>query len=207
MPQRKMYRRKKKVVQRKKLVVPRKRITSYTHRFVRNFDSGTISGNALYAPYLSGASFSLSQVPNASEFTSLFDMYKLTYVILKFYLTIDPSAQTATTATFPRIWLAADYDDATAPSTLDDLRQHARVRDTVLTPNRPVIFKVRPAIASTIYQTGVSSTYGPRWNAWIDCQNSSTPWYGLKWGLDDFTNTNYRLKIEGKMYFACKDVR
>lgn len=181
--------------------------TALTHRFTRYFNSGVVNGNALHLPYLSAASFSLSQIPNVGEFTALFDMYKITFVQLRFHLNIDPSAQPAATSVYPKLYYATDYDDSTAPSSLDDLRQHARMKVRVLTPNRPVIVNIRPAIASTVYQTAVSSTYSPKWRQWVDCQNSSTPHYGLKWGIDNLTNTAYNVQIEGRMWFSCKDVR
>lgn len=177
------------------------------HYFRRNFNFGDLPGNAVHAPYLAANTFSFSQLPNVIEFTSLFDRYMITHVQLKFFLTIDPSAQAAASAVYPRMWWVRDYDDSIAPGSLDSLREHAKVSTKILTPNRPVIVNIKPAVLSETYRSALATTYSPKWRTWIDCGATDCPHYGLKYGIDNFTNTNYVLRVEGIMWFACKDTR
>lgn len=181
-----------------------------TYYFKRSFAQiapGAFSGNAAYTPYLNAYSFNLAQLPNVADFTALFDRYMITHIQLRFYLKIDPSAQTASTASYPKLYYVKDYDDASAPGSLDVLREHSRCVQKVLHPNRPVIVNIKPAVLHEVFRTGVLTSYSPKWKQYIDMANTNVEHYGLKWGIDDFTNTNYKLDIEGKMWFQCKDIR
>lgn len=180
------------------------------HFFRRSFAQiapGAFSGNAAYNPYLNVYSFNLAQLPGVTDFSNLFDRYMITHVQLRFYLKIDPSAQTAATATYPKLYTVKEYDDSSTPTTLDQLREHNKCQVRVLFPNRPVIVNIKPAVLSEVYRGVATTSYTPKWKQWIDMENRDVPHYGLKWGIDDFTNTNYKLDIEGKMWFACKDQR
>lgn len=187
--------------------VNRNRDVHFFKRSYAQIAPGSFAGNVAYAPYLNAYSFNLAQLPNYTEFSNLFDRYMLTHVQLRFTLKIDPSAQAAASAVYPKLYYVKDYDDSSSPASLDVLREHSRCVQKVLYPNRPVIVNVKPAILQEIYRSGVATTYSPRWKTWIDCNTMDCPHYGLKWGLDDFTNTNMKIDIEGKMWFACKDAR
>lgn len=177
------------------------------HHFCRRYDQSNWSGNALYNPFLIAATFSFDQLPNYADFTSLFDRFKINFIKLYVYLKIDPSAQAAATAAYPKLYWTKDYDDSSAPATLNEMREHKTCKVKVLNPNRPVIITLRPAILSEVYRTAVTYSYSPKWKQWIDCATPNVPHYGLKIGIDDLTNTNYQVKVEGKMWFSCKDTR
>lgn len=177
------------------------------HYFKRWFDNGTITGNAVYAPYVATKTFALNQVPNVSEFSALFDQYQITKAVVKYYLKIDPSAQSASGASYPKIYYCRDLDTSAPPSTLDELRQRNNLVVRVLNPNKPVTFVLKPNVLGLIFQSGVSNQYEPRYNVWADMSDPSTIHYGFQWGIDDFTNTNYKLTSECILYFKCKNVR
>lgn len=197
---------KKRFYKRRRVINPNlKRDIYYFKRYISNPE--TITGNAVHAPYLAGYSFNLGQLPNVGEFTALFDQYRITYIQVKFFLKIDPGAQTAATASYPRIFYCRDYDDDVLPPSLNVLREHNRTSVRVLHPNRAVTVGFKPAIADLIYSSPTSSAYSPQWKQWIDCNNSAVPHYGLKWAIDDFTNTNYRLSTEVRYWFQCRGMR
>lgn len=177
------------------------------YSFKRRFQQAVISGNAAYNPYLTGVSWSLNQLPSVSEFTSLFDRYKITYIKLYVHLKVDPSAQSATAATYPKLYYIKDFDDASTPASLDALREYANCQVKVLNPNRPVVIRIRPSQLNLVYRTGISSSYTPKWNQWVDMGTTDIPFYGLKMGIDNLTNTNYTVDIEAKMWFKCKAIR
>lgn len=177
------------------------------HFFKRSFLDGTIVGNATYAPYLQGKSIVLNSIPNVSEFQNLFDRYMITYAKVYYHLKIDPSAQTASTATLPKLYVVKDYDDDNAPTSINQLREHSKCRFYVMNPNRPVVIKLKPAISSSVYNTAITSTYSPKWKQWIDMASVVTPHYGWKIAIDDLTNTNYKVDVEVKLWFRCKDIR
>lgn len=177
------------------------------YHFRRFAIASQVSGNAIHIPYLNGISFRLDQVLNNSEFANLFDNYRINAVALRFFLKIDPSAQTAATSNYPRLYYVRDYDDAIAPSTLNELREHGMSRVKVLQPNKPVSIMIKPAIADTVFRTGVTTSTVPKWKQWCDMAHTNIEHYGLKYGIDDFTNTNYKLDVEVVYYFSCKGLR
>lgn len=178
----------------------------YFKRFVTN--PGTFTGNAITGdPLLQGISFAINGVAGIGEFSALFDQYMLTHVQMMFHLRIDPSAQTATTAIYPKLYWFTDYDDANAPPSLNAVREHPRCKIAVLNPNRPVICNIKPAVLNEVYRSPTTSSYNPKWRQWLDFAQTDVPHYGLKFAIDNFTNTNYIVSTELKFWFACKGVR
>jgi len=176
--------------------------------FTRGMNNpGTYTGNVAYAPLLQASAFTFTSLVNASEFTALFDQYKITHVQVKFFLKIDPGAQSAAGASYPKLFTITDHDDESPPASLNVMREHPRCRIRVMNPNRPVTVNIKPAILGLAYKTAVASAYCPKWKQWIDCNDSMVPHYGLKWAIDDLTNTNYKVDTEVKMWFACRGAR
>lgn len=166
-----------------------------------------IVGAAGFVPYTNWYGAALSEVLNSSEFTTLYDQYRLNYVVLKFWLKIDPSAQAAASASYPKIFYYRDYDDSTVPGNLNEIRENQRCRVVVMNPNRPVVIKFRPNMLQLMYNDAISSTFKPAWKQWVDCSLSSARHFGIKFAIDDLTNTNYRVDIEKWIYFSCRNTR
>lgn len=181
-------------------------ISQQIHRFRRNYQALTITGNVAYAPYQQSFDTRLSYLPNATEFSNLYDQFKITYVVHRFFLEVDPSAQTAATAIFPKLYYVRDQDSL-GLLTLDEIRERSNCRIKVLTPQRPVIVKYKPNILQEVYRGTVTTTYSPKWNTWIDMSNTDASHYGLIWALDNLTNTNLKVNVQTTVYFACKNTR
>lgn len=177
------------------------------HWFQRMYQSGALAGNALFAPYLTASSYQLSDLPGVTDFANLFDQYMITKVELRFFLQIDPSAQAAASAFYPKLVWAIDRDTATAPASLNEIYEYGNSKSAVLLPTRPVKIVFKPSVLGLSYQSAVASTYTPKYNQWVDMSNTSTPHYGLRWAIDNFTNTNYSLIVHSKYTFACKNTR
>lgn len=177
------------------------------HYFVRQYNHADISGNSVFTPFLKGYLFQLNALPGITDFTTLFDRYMVTHWQLRFYLTVEPGAQAAASAIYPRMWYVKDYDDASDPSSLDLLRQNGKCKTVSLNPSRPVVINIKPAVLTETFKVAGFPSYSPKWKTWIDMDNVDVPHYGLKIGIDDLSNTNYRVRVEGKAWFACKDTR
>lgn len=201
--------RKKKVFRKptRKPVTTSSNIKKDVYAFKRRYHDGTIPGNAVYAPYLQGLSTSLNRLPGISDFSNLFDRYMITYIKVYYHLKIDPSAQSGSVATFPKLYYVRDYDDGSAPLSLNEMREHSKCTYRVLNPNKPVVFGFRPSTLTEKYRSPISTTYSPQWNQWIDMAAPDVPHYGWKIGIDDLTNTNYKVDVEVVMWFKCKDTR
>lgn len=177
------------------------------HHFKRMADSGTITGLATYTPFLAGYQFTFDSIPGYTEFTNLYDQYRINFIVQKWHLRIDPGAQVAASATYPKLYWVVDNDDSTAAANINELRQHSRCRMAVMNPNKPVVVKFRPNILMQAYESATTTAYVPKWKQFVDCADSSTPHYGLKIAIDDLSNTNYKVTVETYFYFTMKDVR
>lgn len=166
----------------------------------------TISGNVAYAPYQAANVYQLDHLPNVSDFANLFDHYRINKIVMRFWLRIDPSASSAATASYPKLYSVIDNDDNTLLSQ-SQMREHPNCKIQVLQPNRPVVRAFCPSTLSLSYLSAVASTYTPKWKQWVDMANTGVPHYCLKWNIDDFTNTNYKLDVETCYYFSVKGVR
>lgn len=193
---------------------PLRAVASQVHKFTRMF-AGTgntggalsLTGNAVYAPYLGNFGCTLSQVVNVNEFANLFDQYKITYCRARWFLSIDPGAQTATTANYPKLFWCRDYDDDGTVASLNDLRENVRTKVAVLRPDRPVTIGFKPNVLQAMYGTALASTYKPAFNQWIDMSQTTTKHYGYKFGIDNLTNTAYKVEVEVQLWFECKNAR
>lgn len=180
---------------------------SQVHHYRRFTSGATITGNAVYAPFLSVADIKLQDVQAPGEFTGLYDQYRINFVVFKFYMKIDPGAQAAGASNIPRLFWYRDFDDSNVPASLDEMRENSKCKMALLTPNRPVTIKVRPNVLNQVYNSAVTVNYEPKWKTWLDCTAANTPHYCFKYAIDDLTNTNYRINIERKVYFSCRQPR
>jgi len=125
--------------------------------------------------------FALSSLRNSSDFTNLFDQYRINYVDLFFKLVTNPDGQTSTTLPstyFPTLWFVRDYDDST-PMTVADMQERQDVKRIVLRPDQINKIRVNPKFLAMSYQTLTSTGYSPR-TGFIDCVDSAVPHYALK---------------------------
>lgn len=149
----------------------------------------------------------VSDVINSGDFTGLYDQYRVNKLVLKFYLKVDPGAQSAATANVPRLYWYRDCDDSSSPGSLNEIRENATAKVAVLSLTRPVTVVLRPNVLNTVYSSNLLSNYQPKWKQWLDMSVPSTNHYCSKFGIDDLSNTNYRVEVEGTLYFSCRQPR
>lgn len=167
-----------------------------------------------------------SDITGSAEFTSLYDRYMITMVVLKIRIVNNPNstlminnnnaavstgANWQATNWYPRLFYCPDYDDANT-ETLTQLKERARTRMCILKPNVYKRIVIRPAVAMLTYATVATSGYSPKWKQWIDMSTTAIPHYGMKFamecsGIDPLDTQPYKLEIERTYYFKCKDVR
>lgn len=176
------------------------------HAFVRYTPSLVVNGNVAYAPYAGAQGITLANVVNSGEFANLYDQYCIDKLELSFWLRIDPSAQSASAASYPRLFWYRDYDDLNFP-TLSECRENSKCKIAVLHPDRPVRIYVKPNVLQLIYQSAITNQFKPAFGQWLDCTLLNTTHYGIKYCIDDLTNTNYKVEIELKVHFRCRNPR
>jgi len=146
---------------------------------------GPFSGNnATESSY--ALQFSLSQVPNSSEFTALFDQYRIVQVHLRF----TPRAQ-GSTSIFgffrPNYFLTViDYDDINTVSSNAAL-QYPTLQ--ISPTDEPFERTFNPRIAVAAYNGVATTGYANLSNQWIDVAYPDVQHFGLK-GVIPLTTAN-----------------
>lgn len=154
--------------------------------------------------------FSLNDVVNVSEFQPLFDRYMLTHVQVRFYLQHVPTTNADNfgnfTSSYPRMYYVKDYDDATPPTTFNELREHQRCKTTLIKPNRMNVINIKPAINIDALRnpSGSLFTRNPKWKQWIDMAAPDASHFGLKLAIENL-GQNQVVRMEYKYWFKCKD--
>lgn len=129
-------------------------------------------------------------IPNYTEFTALFDEWKIDYVKIKMMYTNNFSNATAanpvySAAPLPTLQAAVDTDDDVPPTASTDLLQYQNLRTRLFDSNGPEYFTFKPKAslateAGNILATGYASNY----SGWCNTSSTGTDWMGLKMFLD-----------------------
>lgn len=133
--------------------------------------------------------FALTDLPDYTKYTTLFQQYALTYI----KMTVIPSADSNTSPgqTSSMVYYAVDYDDAVAP-TQDQMlsKQGVRMKYTL----RPFTIKLRPRVLGMVYESGGTTGYSPRRHTWLTTNDSTVPHYGVKmWFSTPAANMVFRV--------------
>lgn len=150
--------------------------------------------------------FKLNDLPNHIEFSTLFDRYMITHVKLRIRIQNDPATQVSSASNYPQLFYVKDFDDSLSPASLNELREHARMKSCMLSPYRERVINIKPSVLTNL-NDNVGYVLSPKWKQWIDCASSTVPHYGIKFGIDNLLNANYNVLIRATYYFRCKDTR
>lgn len=176
---------------------------AYTYKR-KAYSNSYVQGTTI-ADTTGALTFFLAGVPNYTEFTALYDQYKITRVVCEFIPKNTPAELGNGTIAPSQFWTYPDFDDNTAPPNLATVLQRQAVVRTKNTQFHKRI--LCPRISKPVYQDGISFAYSPG-KAWIDCTNPSVPHYGLKYFMEKATNassiTAYDLQIT--YYLAFRNV-
>jgi len=140
--------------------------------------------------------FRLSDFPGASDFTTVFDMYKLKAAVIVINPTNNMTALTG--VTIPRLYSCIDYDDANTV-TRAQIMQYDTFVETP--PGSGVVRAVVPRMAMAAYGSSAFSSYANMRDQWIDMASTNVEHYGIKVvieGGNQSTNLqNYVVTITG----------
>lgn len=170
-------------------------------RFVRrNADYGAVPLSGVTGTGIS-FTFRLSNVAGYSELVSLYDQYKINAVALTFIprMTAITSTLTAGNIENVRCLTAIDYNDSTAPTGPDVVREYENCEVRGITEQFTVYID-KPKIFDT---SSTSRT------AWIGTSSATTLHYGLKFWADStqMTSGNYGYLVEAVFYMAFKAIK
>ena len=145
----------------------------------------------------------LDQCQAFTDFTTLFDRYKISGIKVKF---IPLTTQATLNTAVPMLAYAIDLDDASVPGSYAELNQKYNVRKKRL--DKPVSIYLKPRVAASVYN-GLGSGYAVGKPMYIDCNNTAVPHYGLKCWFRDVSlstnTTNTVIRMETTYYLSMKD--
>lgn len=204
---RRTLRRKRPFIRRRRIIRrPRlSRRALSVHHFKRTFTLGQISSSSA-GPQFFGYSFRLDQLPNYTEFTNLFDQYRINKIVMKFVPNHNSSDVGVTAMNIPNFHTLLDYNDATAPASLNSMYEYANWRMSRGTSLHTRVF--RPATIDYVNATAGANAGNPSWKQWLSTASPSIEHYGLKCGIEisqatyDITWTPYI-----SVYLSCKSVK
>lgn len=162
--------------------------------------------------------FRLNDLSNFTEYTNLFDVYRITGIKLMFrpntnvaFINNMQAPSTVATIKIPRLYVCFDMDD-TGVITIETLRQksYCKVKNATVSWN----WFIRPRWANIAYETNLVSGYtvgGQK--KWLNSNNPGIPHYGIKWGIEPFGTVDpnivgpFSIKVEAVYYFQCKSLQ
>lgn len=183
---------------------------SYTtpYKFSRHFTLGNLAKSASDQGY--AFPFALNQLPSVSEFTTLFDKYRITSIDVTFSYWFVASQASGAGVGVNQIWpvlnLFMDDDDAAIPGTKAEVLERMSLQRVAFSPTRQTIsVTITPRFIQS--RAGTSTNLAPV-NTWIDMSTPAVQHYGIKlWG--DYYNTGAPsvIAVNGVMHFECNNVR
>lgn len=180
---------------------------SYTapYKFSRSFELGSIPKSGSDQGY--AWPFALNQVPSSSEFTTLFDKYRILSIDLTFSYWREGYPSGTGDLVWPAMYLFMDDDDAIIPTTKASVMERMSVQRVSFSATRQTIsVKINPRWVQS--RAGTSTNIAPR-GSWIDMSTPGVQHYGVKSWID-FYNTSAggsQISVNGVMHFECNNVR
>jgi len=150
--------------------------------------------------------YKLSSVIDSTDFTNLYDKYKIVGVKLKIMYQAN-TASTGGNSVMPVITYCPDHDDAAIPGSLNIVSTKAASRSRILTADKPVNIYIKPKVGVALYQ-GLFTGFGTGSNMFINASNPDVQHYGFKFWVNNFytpAGANNQITIQPTYYIACKE--
>lgn len=207
-PYRRRYKTRKAQMRRKR--VARGRMSKSKKQPVQYFKRSKFTVASLVVPVgttsLQGVSFTLADLPDYTDFTALYDQYKITGIKVQ-WLPRGNSSDVLAQGNISRFFSVIDRDDDATPTSIDQLTQYESCKMTPSTRVHSRYFRpsIRTEIPTSIGGTGYSVS-GPKW---IDVTNTNIKHYGIKLAAQGSVAGTGSITYDAQvtMYLAFKNVR
>lgn len=171
------------------------------HKYTRNLLYSTLAETGV--PIEQTFQFSLDQLPAYSEFTNLYDSYRID----KVRVTFEPFSNINSWAHYcPMIRVIKDYNDNNALGSASSYYQDETMRSYPFLKRFSVV--VYPKTSTAVYDGLLSAYTETKGKPWIHMANNDVPHYGLKvyFGNSGAANGTYLYNVFIKYYISCKSV-
>lgn len=179
--------------------MPLPRMRRDTHKFVRTNNYGYITLPATDTGLM--RTWALSDLTASSDFTGLFDYYRISKVVLRFTW--------AGSGVPVSLYITSDFDGGTAPTGTEmNQRRHITF---VLGPTTPSAnFSITPKLALSVGVAGATTAISGISSSWVDVASPSTVFYGASIFLLNYNttvNSGGRIILQEDYYLQCAGLR
>lgn len=180
-------------------------VPNMDHKFVRTWDYGRLT--AAIADQGFGFAWSLDILPGYTDFTALYDMYRIDGVECIWELT-GATCTNKTSNVMPTILAWPDYDDAVAPTAITVADQVSQVERLNLSEARPSVRRL--IIPRVPVNAGISMPFPGK--TWIDMANPNITHNSVKFWVKNFNittelATGTSLYVSFRFHFTCRNPR
>lgn len=151
--------------------------------------------------------FQLSDLPNYTEFTNLYDQYSVRGIKLSLiprFSQVSNVSATLGNNESPQIFSAIDFDDSSPPNSANDLVQYQNCK---ITRGHKVHARYwKPSSLNAMYRSATSTGYNVRKGQWIDTSQADVPHYGFKFVMTKTQNITLVYDLHVEFYLAMKSV-
>lgn len=175
------------------------------YTFQRTYTIATLAA-ASTGNTVNAFNFTLSALPNSSEFTSLFDQYRILEAVVQFTPYCNQATFVSAGVSPGFIATVFDYDDSNLPGSFTDLQQYDSYQRNLCTePFRRIL---RPRIAVGAYSGTFTSFANMPSKTWIDAASPNVQYYGIKSVIQNNTypaSTNI-YEVEATVTLQCRSL-
>ena len=154
--------------------------------------------------YLGGVYTASWAMNSTSEFTALFDMYRIASIDVVMTMNVDNSPNGAPTISMPIIYMVEDFDDS-SDVPLTSIVQYNNLKTIQCGVNDKGSvnrFRIHPKPAETVWYTSVTSGYQQGTNKkWMNTNYNAVPYFGLKGVIDPIHTTAGSVSL-GYLHFS-----
>jgi hypothetical protein len=174
------------------------------YKFSRSFDLGDMARPSATDQGFAFP-FALNQLPGASDFTNLFDRYRINKIDLTFSWILG-DVRVNGGILHPIIYVYMDDDDSAIPLTKQDVfERQAMQRYTFSEAKNTLTTTISPRWVQS--RSGVSTNLAAK-GTWIDMATPGVQHYGVKGWVDYMSSAAPNtIRVTGNMHFECAVVR
>lgn len=169
---------------------------------------GTAVADTVGRQFGAGLTFRIANLESSTDFTSLYDQYKIKGVSIK-VIPLSDSATAQSSGFIPTLYWRTDNDDSAAPANEGEMRQAQDVKTMRLTGPRSIYI---PYPKSVVDVNGTANAYAANASRWINCADTTVFHHGLKMWFKNVDlraqpNTITAFRIEVMYYLLFRGVQ
>lgn len=178
------------------------------HQFVRFVNRGTVNCTTGTSSTFGTLSFKLSDVPTVTDFSNLYDQYRIKAVKVSFIPVTNVTFRSNSsdlavvgTAMSDRFFTVLDFNDTTNPTSINAMREYKNCKWTPYTRIHKRFFYPKP-----LEEMSGNIPANPIGNPWVPTAFNNVDYYGLKWGFEHPSTiaTGSYFTIECKYYLQLR---